>query len=83
MTAGTTFHEYDLFNNRVRTIDPRGNYQRMSYDAMGQMIGRRFYDGTAGTNATVRSRRRSEATRASLLIERETAGLTDRRRSCW
>ncbi len=48
----TTFREYDPFGNLVKVIDPRGNYTRMSYDAIGQLLESRQYDGSAGTNAT-------------------------------
>lgn len=70
----STFYEYDPFNNLVKTIDPRGHYTRMSYDAMGQLIERRAYDGTAGTNATPLARE-GFAYEAGGLVTRATNAL--------
>ncbi|MDB6021366.1 MAG: hypothetical protein JWQ04_1223 [Pedosphaera sp.] len=44
----SSFFEYDPFGNLIKSIDPRGNYQRMKYDAAGQLMEQRAYDGTTG-----------------------------------
>jgi len=39
----TTFSEYDPFGNLLRVIDPYGNYDRMTYDANGQVLSKSRY----------------------------------------
>src|SRR5206468_2327482 len=39
----TVFYEYDGFGNLVKTSDQLGNYSRMAYDAIGQLIDKRSY----------------------------------------
>ena len=41
--------EYDLFGNVVRQTDALGNYARLRYDALGQMVEQRFYEPNRGT----------------------------------
>ena len=48
----TTFYEYDGFNNLTRVVDPRGNYRRLRYDALGQAVAEEFYDSTGSLLAT-------------------------------
>ncbi|EEF59768.1 YD repeat protein [Pedosphaera parvula Ellin514] len=43
-----SFFEYDPFGNLIKAIDPRGNYQRMKYDAVGQLIEQRSYAAQTG-----------------------------------
>ncbi len=44
----SSFSEYDPFGNLIKSIDPRGNYSRMKYDAAGQLIEQRAYDANTG-----------------------------------
>jgi YD repeat-containing protein len=44
----TSFFEFDPFGNLIKTIDPRGNYQRMAYDKNGELIQKISYDAFAG-----------------------------------
>ena len=38
------YHYYDGFGNRIKSVDPQGNYTAMAYDAMGRMIQSSSYD---------------------------------------
>jgi len=44
-----TFQEYDGFGNLKRTIDPRGAVVTNSWDVLGRLVVRKFYD-LGGTN---------------------------------
>jgi YD repeat-containing protein len=44
----TSFFEYDPFGNLIKTIDPRGNYRRMSYDDAGELVKSIAYDAATG-----------------------------------
>jgi YD repeat-containing protein len=44
----TSFFEYDPFGNLIKTIDPRGNYERMTYDKVGQLVKSISYDAANG-----------------------------------
>jgi YD repeat-containing protein len=44
----TSFYEYDPFGNLIKSIDPRGNYQRMIYDKVGQLVQSIAYDAASG-----------------------------------
>jgi RHS repeat-associated protein len=39
----TMFSQYDGFGNLVKVTDQHGNYSRMIYDAIGQLVEKRFY----------------------------------------
>jgi RHS repeat-associated protein len=39
----TTFYQYDGFGNLKEVSDQLGNYSRMAYDAIGQLVDKRFY----------------------------------------
>lgn len=39
----TTFYEYDKYGDLLRVTDSHGNYARMAYDAVGQMVQRRYF----------------------------------------
>lgn len=41
----TTLHKYDLFNNLIETRTPRGHSVAMSYDGIGRMTSRQFFQG--------------------------------------
>lgn len=47
----TTFFDHDPFGNLIRTINPRGIVTTNSFDAIGQLIGRKVLD-TNGTTLT-------------------------------
>lgn len=49
----TSFYEYDAFGNLSRVTDQDGNSLRMTYDAIGQMIGRQRYSATNETPVTI------------------------------
>jgi RHS repeat-associated protein len=40
----TTFYTYDSFGNLTNVVDPRQDVTAMSYDALGQMLQKRFYN---------------------------------------
>jgi RHS repeat-associated protein len=44
----TSFYEYDAFGNLTKATDPRGNYRRLDYDGIGQLVRERFFDGNTG-----------------------------------
>ena len=49
----TTFNQYDMYDDLVRTTDPYGNNTQMAYDAAGQMIQKRLYGPNSMTPLTV------------------------------
>jgi YD repeat-containing protein len=49
----TTFYQYDGFGNLVKQSDQMGNYTRMAYDALGQLLDRRAYQPNSPAPLTV------------------------------
>jgi RHS repeat-associated protein len=47
-----SFFQFDPFGNQIQSIDPRGNYVQMDYDAIGQMVRQRYYDSANAGLAT-------------------------------
>lgn len=47
----TTFFDYDPFGNQIRVTNPRGMVTTNSFDAIGQLLGRKVLD-TSGTQLT-------------------------------
>ncbi|MEW6306011.1 MAG: DUF6531 domain-containing protein [Verrucomicrobiota bacterium] len=48
----TTFYEYDGFSNLTNIIDPRGNYMRRKFDALGRLTNEVFYSAAGAALAT-------------------------------
>lgn len=53
--TSTSFAKYDLYNNLIESRDPRHNSVTMSYDGIGRMIGKSFYDGYFGAGGTLKA----------------------------
>jgi RHS repeat-associated protein len=48
----TQFREYDIYGNLVKSVDARGNFARMYYDARGQLVRTVNFDSAGNALAT-------------------------------